>query len=823
MRTTLLTLAAALLLLPVTAGAQAPQGPATQPAQAVAGPVAASASGWTGTVDFGAQVTGTDGDEARYERFRDMRTGPFSSLGVSRATDRFTFDATARKIGFRDQRYTVDYARPKFAFGFGFAGQPLNFSYMTRTPYTTNGSVLTLDDNAQRAVQGPTFATNDGTAVGVPCAPGAPPAACSTPAQVALAKATPSIYNLTANPFDLRFTRNTAGFTTTYSPTSLFDIDAAFATNGRTGAQPWGASFAFNNAIEVPKPLDERTNTVTLGTNWGRPNASMRVAYDGSFFRNRYQSLTFDNPLFISDYTNGLVPPLGPYDPNGYSNGNGPAVGRQSVAPDNSMHVVSASGLYRFWKRTSVNGVAQLTTQNQNDTLIPWTTNAVINQPLVFAAFPHLAHLPRGTAEAKATGVNTMLSFASRPWSRVNVNVRYRYNKRDVRTPAFDATEYVRFDAVPEENEEGVSPQFDTSRHLFDATLSYSPLNLGTVRLGYGHEAIERHGRGFADVNEHILRLSWDTYTSQFVSLRASLDNGRRRGTGFVEAEAGLHDVGNTPGEPSAGLNPATVTGPGGTQPTLRYFDEADRDRLRGSLVLTVMPVENLDVFVQFAGGRDRYLADTTFPVQRPGELFGLQNSSVRSWNAGLNFNPGEHVSAGVSFGHDVMSSLQRSRNANPPPDPTWTDPNRDWTLDNDDTMHSANVYLDLLQLVWRSDVRLAYDFQDSDNAFVHGGPRIAALAALGQFIPLPNVTNSWHRASADLQHYFTRKVGVGVGYYFEKFEIVDFNTIDTNGPVGLNPATGIPRLEWLGGLLTGYGNRPYTGNTGFVRLLYRF
>jgi cysteine synthase len=31
------------------------------------------------------------------------------------------------------------------------------------------------------------------------------------------------------------------------------------------------------------------------------------------------------------------------------------------------------------------------------------------------------------------------------------------------------------------------------------------------------------------------------------------------------------------------------------------------------------------------------------------------------------------------------------------------------------------------------------------------------------------------------------------------------------------------PRIDWLGALTTGYGNRPYTGNTGYVRLLYRF
>ena len=66
-------------------------------------------------------------------------------------------------------------------------------------------------------------------------------------------------------------------------------------------------------------------------------------------------------------------------------------------------------------------------------------------------------------------------------------------------------------------------------------------------------------------------------------------------------------------------------------------------------------------------------------------------------------------------------------------------------------------------------------------------------------------------------------KVGLGVGYWYEDMEVTDWNTIDSNGPVGFADATGIPRIDWLGGLMTGYGNRPYTGNTFTVRALVRF
>jgi hypothetical protein len=163
------------------------------------------------------------------------------------------------------------------------------------------------------------------------------------------------------------------------------------------------------------------------------------------------------------------------------------------------------------------------------------------------------------------------------------------------------------------------------------------------------------------------------------------------------------------------------------------------------------------------------------------------------------------------------------SRNANPPPDPSWIDPARNWTLDNDDDIDLFSVFVDLLRAVPDTDIRFSYDLTDSNNKYVHGGPRVAALAALNQFIPLPDVDHTWHRANADVQYFFSTRVGVGAGYYFEKLDIADFNTIDSEGPVGFAPQTGQPRIDWLGGLITGYGNRPYTGNTGYLRLLYRF
>jgi hypothetical protein len=116
----------------------------------------------------------------------------------------------------------------------------------------------------------------------------------------------------------------------------------------------------------------------------------------------------------------------------------------------------------------------------------------------------------------------------------------------------------------------------------------------------------------------------------------------------------------------------------------------------------------------------------------------------------------------------------------------------------------------------------------------VHGGPRIASLsvptaaAPNGAFVALPNVTNTWQQFTVDLKYSISKNFGLGLYYLFEKFEVEDFATINTAGSqtlplAALGAQTDTARIDWFGGLVTGYGNRPYTGHTGIVRVFYEF
>ena len=766
-----LTMATGALLLASVNLAVAQQAPQTST------PPAAT-EGVTGTVDFGLRSTSTTGDEARYERFRDLRSGASTQITFGKITDHYMWGFKAENIGYHDQRYVLNYNGGKAKVTGSWDSIPLNYSYLTSTPWVeTSAGVFSLDAAARTAVQNKVPGV-----VGVP--------------QNVAQLATPSIFRGLATPFDLQSRRDTAAAGLVYNLTPDLGFNLTFSSAKKNGRQPYGMSFSFNNANELPVPLDNRTNDVSAGLEYANADGMIRLGWDASWFNNNIHEIIWDNPLRATD-TN-------PYDPSGYANGNGPARGRMSMPPSNSMNVVSTTGLYKMPSHTTISGTVSFNAMSQNDTLLPWTINPVIANPTMYQKFPGLATLPRNTAEANVHGLNAMFNFTSRPNSFFGLAMRYRFNDHKNLTPEFDAREYVRFDAVPEETG-GATEQFNIRENTFDLTGTFNIMKHTALRLGYIYDDFNRTGRAFSDMRDYTLRASLDTVGNEYLMLRVTYDHTNRVGSGF--SEASIED--------------------GGAQPGLRYYDEADRDRNRGTLLFVVTPGNIVDFTFSVASAKDVY--------NGPGHDFGLLNNTNTSYNAGMNVSPTKTVGFGANYGYEKFNSLQNSANANPPGTDygSWTDPNRVWNLTNDEKVNNFDLYLDLNKAIENTNIRFTYDYSDSDNAFIHSGPRIQELltntaftsgdtkpCAAGLtscFIPLPNITNKWQRFAVDLKYAFTTKVGVGLGYWYEKFDVSDFATIDLPGQPGT------PRIDYLGEISTGYGNRPYKGNTAFLRLLYHF
>ena len=494
MRNRVLTVTAALLLASaIHAMAQ------TKPAEATSG---TGPGGITGTADVGFRVTGTSGDEARYERYRDLRDGLFTNIVFGKQTDTYLYDVTAKNIGYHDQNYLVNYQNSKMKFSFVWDSIPLNYCYNCLTPWRQeSGSSWTLSDTVQKQVQDSRYPS--------PVKP-LPPGYVAIPTTAAQAQLT-SVYRAEAQTFEMQSRRDVAGFKFGYDLNADTALTVDFQTTKKSGYQPFGMSHAFSNANELPMELDNRTNDFGAAVEWAKPKGMFRAAFEHSMFSNTYNEVMWDNPLNLVDYNNGKQPPDGPYDPSGYSNGNGAARGRISSFPDNSMTVVSFMGLYKFTRSTTVNGTVQISDQSNDDDLIPWTSNAQINQPSVWALFPSLAELPRETAEAKVRGVNALLNFTSRPTRKIGFNAKYRHNTHASMSRPFPYDENVRFDAVPEETPGQFAEGHSIVRDTFDASVSFNVMPFSTLRVGYLHDNLDRTGRAHDDMRDSGFRATWDT------------------------------------------------------------------------------------------------------------------------------------------------------------------------------------------------------------------------------------------------------------------------------------------------------------------------
>jgi hypothetical protein len=250
MRTTLIVTVAALMLASATAARA--QTPPTKPA-----PPDVPLQGFA---DVGVRAGDTDGDEARYERYRDLRPGASTLFTWNKNTERYRFGATASNIGYRDQRYTGDFYNDKVTFSGIFDSIPLNYLYDAPLWAISDGrGRFTLDAATRQGVQGPSNVNNDGIYVGVPCAPGGPPATCNASTSAA-AKANRSVWNNFISPDDMQVRRDILGGTIKYNRSESFTIDLDASTTSRTGEMPWTASYAFNNPNQYPVPIDQRNN-----------------------------------------------------------------------------------------------------------------------------------------------------------------------------------------------------------------------------------------------------------------------------------------------------------------------------------------------------------------------------------------------------------------------------------------------------------------------------------------------------------------------------------------------------------------------------------
>ncbi len=644
-----------------------------------------TAGEFSAAVEFGVRATSVSGDAARFQRLRDERSGPtIDRARYVRDTGAWNFSASASRVGYRDQRYVAGIERyGKLKASFEWNQIPLFISADTRTPYTeTEPGVFRLDDDLQRAVQAGTGTIGD--------------------------------FLRDVRPFAVRSRRDVADLRVSYSATRELDLRLALTSTRREGTQPGGAPFGQNLSVELPVPIDHRTNDMNATAEWSNARGMARIAYDGSWFTNHVGTLVFDNPLRATDRVSTGV--------------DGPSQGRMALSPDSTAHAVSAAASLVLPARTRAFGSVSVGSWLQDAQLLPYTINTAIT-PIPLA---------RSSAEAEARIVSANLRLTSRPTPTLWLNGQYRLYDYDNRTPHFAVDQYARVDGTTAVSATGGSEPFGYTRHFADLDASYTPFRFVAFRAGYGVERDHRTFRFLEETTEHSVRGSIDSTAFAWGSVRLQYDHAVRTGNGFDE-EA-FSEIGE--------------------QVSLRQFDISDRTRDRASAIVQVVPVDAVGLNASVSVGQDH----------RPGAAFGLQDNNLRAVTVGIDVNPGDMLLVGASYAFENYSTLQRSRQANP--GVQFDDPTRDWSTDMDEKVHTFGGNLELPRLTSRSSLRVGYDAVRSNALYQYLLPANSTLVTPR---PLAPVVNRMQRASVELRHALTGRAALVAGYSYDSYDVEDF------------------------------------------------
>jgi MtrB/PioB family decaheme-associated outer membrane protein len=684
---------------------------------------------WYGTVDFGARASTVDGDEARFQRYRDLRSGVYANNTIAgRRTQDWTFEAQAWNIGYDDQRYQLDVQRVgRMTASFLWDQIPLFISADTRTLYTeTQPGVFRLEDSMQQAIQA--------------------------------GQATLHAYEDQAVPFELRTMRQTGYADLVFNATANTDIIVRIRNTNRDGYIPFGGTFGFSNAVEIPAPLDYQTTDLTTALEWEEEGNMVRLGWDASAFNNDLDAVVWENPLRFGPDASGA-----------------PSQGRMSSWASNTLTYLHATGAAALPMRGRATGYLAYGQGRNNTSLLPFTINTALPPP----------PLARTTADAESQMVIANFTVALRPASRLALNARYRYADMDVQTPEFDRSlGSVNYDSSSVASADA-SRYHSVKRSTFDVDAAFALASYTSLKAGYSHLGSDYTHRIFETTGEDVLRVSLDTTGHQRFSLRAQYENRQRTGDSFTPEE--LAHVGELP--------------------DMRHYDLAERNRDRFTVFGTAMVADWVEFQASAGIGRDEY----------PDSGHGLQFYDSDQYSVGVSVAPEDRYDFFASYGWENYSSQQRSRNASDAAQ--QADPRRDWTTDYTGKVDFLEAGINLNGIVPKSLIRISADWNKSNDTYLYGLVTGSPIAVPEQ---LPPVKNELFRSEIDFSYELSQHLRLGIAYWFDDYYVEDFALgPETISGIAFPPVQEGQQAPTTNALLLGYQYRPYTAHVGFFRLTY--
>ena len=337
----------------------------------------------------------------------------------------------------------------------------------------------------------------------------------------------------------------TAGLTLTPARHWRYDVD--YRRTERDGQDIYAGSFFFNTA-QFTRPIDYHTDEVEAKLGYTAENWQLGLGYNGSYFDNAHNSLTWDNA-----YTAG-------------------STGQLALPPDNQAHQFTLSGSVLLPAKTTVNGHVSLGRMTQNEDLLPYTT-----------LDPSLS--PGGSADGKVDTTNVDLRAVSSPIDKFTFEGQFRYNQRDNKTPE------KTYDYVVTDTDFGIQPEpvknvaYDYERYDYTLGGEYRIDSRTRLHADIDHENFKRSDQERNDTRTDRISTRLDVRPIEIADMNFEIYNERRDGSDY---------------------NPITDV-PNPQNPLMRLYNMADRDRNGIKSYLSVLAGERVSFGVDVEASKDEY------------------------------------------------------------------------------------------------------------------------------------------------------------------------------------------------------------------------
>jgi MtrB/PioB family decaheme-associated outer membrane protein len=569
--------------------------------------------------------------------------------------------------------------------------------------------------------------------------------------------------------------RNKGSLNLEYTPSIPFTLSLDASRETTQGTREMGATFGFNNPIELAEPIDWVTSDLKGKIEYARKWATVQAGYDLSVFDNENTALIWDNPLRLTDQTYSV--PFG-----AYVNGDGSSRGQMALEPSNNAQRFFLNGVFRLLRYTKLSGSFSYGIYSQNAPLLPYTINTALANPLV--GDPSALQAPRATAMAKAHVTSFDLTLNSRIVRSVYFNAGYRSYNFANKTAALDMPGLSIVDQVWESAAALGEPyalepySYNRARAFADVTWNF--LRSTSLKVGYDFSRIERQqgevvpGEPKDRSDENTFKASVDSNLLDWLMVRVSYLYARRKWS-----LTGIEDI----------------------YPTFdfqRYF-EADRNRNAVDVLLGFSLLKNFDLELSYMLGNDKF----------PASDYGLKTSDFSMYGADLTYALTKAMSFYGFYSYELHKADQASRQSNP--DGSFSvNPANDWTALLKDRVDSFGGGLNTALVRNKLSLDLSYTY-----SFVKG---TAALYSPPGGTPdvAVNYTNNnldttkLQILKAQLLWKFTSRLSVAVAYWYEMYGLNDIARMNYQVDEVLIGGT------YLGALEPGYKY-----HIGSVRFMY--